>query len=49
MEDKTDRTVLNQTIELCQVYNATLILKSIDGLSRDAHFLLRLQKSGIRF
>ena len=46
---KTDRTILNQAIELCQVYNATLILKSFDRLSRDAHFLLGLQKSGIRF
>ena len=45
---KTDRTVLDQAIELCQVYNATLILKSFDRLSRDAHFLLGLQKSGIR-
>lgn len=46
---KTVRPQLQAAIEMCQAYNATLIIKSLDRLSRDAHFLLGLQKSGVKF
>ena len=46
---KAVRPQLQAAIEMCQAYNATLIIKSLDRLSRDAHFLLGLQKSGVKF
>ena len=46
---KTIRPQLEAAIALCQAYNATLIIKSLDRLSRDAHFLLGLQKSNVKF
>src|SRR3954462_10381433 len=33
----------------CRLHNATLIIATLDRLSRDAHFLLGLQKAGARF
>jgi DNA invertase Pin-like site-specific DNA recombinase len=34
---------------LCRLRNATLAIAKIDRLSRDAHFLLVLQKAAVRF
>ena len=46
---KDDRPELRRAIELCQAWDATLLVAKFDRLSRDAHFLLGLQKSGIKF
>jgi DNA invertase Pin-like site-specific DNA recombinase len=44
-----DRPKLAEAIEACHVYNATLVIARLDRLSRDAHFLLGLLKSGVKF
>ena len=44
-----DRAELAKAMALCQLRNATLVIAKIDRLSRDAHFLLGLQKAGVRF
>jgi DNA invertase Pin-like site-specific DNA recombinase len=36
-------------MSLCRLRNAILVIAKIDRLSRDAHFLLGLQKAGVRF
>jgi len=36
-------------LALCRVHNATLVIAKLDRLSRDAHFLLGLQKAGVKF
>ena len=46
---KNDRPELQRAIELCQAWDATLLVAKFDRLSRDAHFLLGLQKAGIKF
>lgn len=46
---KTDREKLNEALNLCKAYNATLVVAKLDRLARDAHFLLGLQKSGVKF
>ncbi|MGI3184310.1 recombinase family protein [Nioella aestuarii] len=46
---KANRPKLEEAIALCQAYDATLLVAKFDRLSRDAHFLLGLQKAGIRF
>ena len=44
-----NRPALNKALEACKVYGATLVIAKIDRLSRDAHFLLGLQKAGVKF
>jgi DNA invertase Pin-like site-specific DNA recombinase len=44
-----DRAELAKAMSLCRLRNAILVIAKIDRLSRDAHFLLGLQKAGVRF
>jgi DNA invertase Pin-like site-specific DNA recombinase len=46
---KSDRPILAETIKACRLYGAKLVIAKIDRLSRDAHFLLGLEKTGIDF
>jgi DNA invertase Pin-like site-specific DNA recombinase len=45
----TDRPVLAEALKACRLYGAKLIIAKIDRLSRDAHFLLGLEKAGVDF
>ena len=44
-----NRPALHAALEACKVYGATLVIAKLDRLSRDAHFLLGLQKAGVKF
>jgi DNA invertase Pin-like site-specific DNA recombinase len=46
---KNHRPELEKAIRLCNALGATLVVAKFDRLSRDAHFLLGLQKSGVKF
>jgi len=46
---RNDRPKLDEALRLCRMHNATLVIAKIDRLARDAHFLLGLQKAGVRF
>jgi DNA invertase Pin-like site-specific DNA recombinase len=43
------RPVLDQALKACRLYGATLVIAKLDRLSRDAHFLLGLEKAGVDF
>lgn len=43
------RPVLNEALKACRLYGATLVIAKLDRLSRDAHFLLGLEKAGVDF
>lgn len=45
----SDRPKLQEALQLCKATGATLLIAKLDRLSRDAHFLLGLQKSGGKF
>jgi DNA invertase Pin-like site-specific DNA recombinase len=45
----TQRPVLAEAIAACRLYGAKLVIAKIDRLSRDAHFLLGLEKAGVDF
>jgi DNA invertase Pin-like site-specific DNA recombinase len=46
---KTNRPQLNEALRMCRVYGAKLVIAKLDRLSRDAHFLLGLEKAGVDF
>ena len=46
---RNDRPELESALSHCRLHNATLVIAKLDRLSRDAHFLLSLQKAGARF
>ena len=43
------RPKLAEALALCRLHGATLVIAKLDRLSRDAHFLLGLQKANVRF
>ena len=45
---RIQRPMLEEAIALAKAYNATLIIAKWDRISRDAHYLLGLQKSGVK-
>jgi DNA invertase Pin-like site-specific DNA recombinase len=45
----TNRPMLAEAIKACRAYGAKLVIAKLDRLSRDAHFLLGLEKAGIDF
>jgi len=45
----TSRPMLAEAIKTCRAYGAKLVIAKLDRLSRDAHFLLGLEKAGIDF
>lgn len=46
---RSDRPKLDEAIKACRIYGAKLVIAKLDRLSRDAHFLLGLEKAGVDF
>jgi DNA invertase Pin-like site-specific DNA recombinase len=46
---RADRPQLEAAFAACRLYGAKLLIAKLDRLSRDAHFLLGLEKAGIDF
>src|ERR1700710_1975132 len=46
---RDNRPRLSEAMALCRLHGATLVIAKLDRLSRDAAFLLSLQKAGVRF
>ncbi|MCP4308857.1 MAG: recombinase family protein [bacterium] len=46
---KDNRPELSKALKACRLHDATLVFAKFDRLSRDAHFLLGLQKAGVKF
>jgi DNA invertase Pin-like site-specific DNA recombinase len=45
----SDRPELAKAFQACRLYGAKLVIGKLDRLSRDAHFLLGLEKAGVEF
>ena len=48
-KDDRNRPALQQALAAGKVSGATLVIAKLDRLSRDPHFLLGLQKAGVKF
>lgn len=46
---RSDRPQLEEAIKACRAYGAKLVIAKLDRLSRNAHFLLGLEKAGVDF
>src|SRR3954447_15742111 len=46
---RNDRRAMLQALNQCRLQRATLLIAKLDRLSRDAHFLLGLEKAGVEF
>lgn len=46
---RSDRAKLAEALQACRVHGAKLVIAKLDRLSRDAHFLLGLEKAGVEF
>jgi DNA invertase Pin-like site-specific DNA recombinase len=46
---RADRPQLAKALQVCRVHGAKLVIAKLDRLSRDAHFLLGLEKAGVDF
>jgi DNA invertase Pin-like site-specific DNA recombinase len=46
---RTDRPQLEAALAACRLHGAKLVIAKMDRLSRDAHFLLGLDKAGVDF
>jgi DNA invertase Pin-like site-specific DNA recombinase len=46
---RSDRPALATALRDCKLKRATLVIAKLDRLSRDAHFLLGLEKAGVDF
>ncbi|GCD54877.1 recombinase family protein [Acetobacter pasteurianus] len=44
-----DRPMLNEAMEACRLYGATLLIAKLDRLSRDAVFLMNLRRGDVPF
>jgi DNA invertase Pin-like site-specific DNA recombinase len=48
-KDDRERPQLGKALHHCKITGATLVIAKLDRLARDAHFLLGLQKAGVKF
>ena len=46
---QSDRPALAKAFRACRLHGAKLVIAKLDRLSRDAHFLLGLEKAGVDF
>jgi DNA invertase Pin-like site-specific DNA recombinase len=46
---RTDRPMLEKALATCRLHGAKLVIAKLDRLSRNAHFLLGLEKAGVDF
>jgi DNA invertase Pin-like site-specific DNA recombinase len=46
---RSGRPMLADALKTCRAYGANLVIAKLDRLSRDAHFLLGLEKAGVDF